>query len=57
MFFRQTPVMLARGVGDISLYNIASYMTLNKHNPASDVGIHQAERSIRIRIKTNGKVL
>jgi hypothetical protein len=33
--FLEMPVMLASFVGDISLYNVSNYATLNKHSGAS----------------------
>lgn len=43
MFFLQMPVMLARGISDISLYNISNYATPNNHVRTPDIDIGLAE--------------
>jgi len=37
------PVMLARGIVDISHYNVSNYMTTNIHSGTPGVDIDQAE--------------
>ena len=43
MFFLQMLVMLARGISDISLYNISNYATPNNHIRTPDIDIGLAE--------------
>jgi hypothetical protein len=45
------PVMLARPIGDIGIYDIAGYATSDDHGRSPGIGRYLAERSVLMRNK------
>jgi len=50
------PVILARGIIDISLYNVSGYPTNNMHTVAIDIGIDLIKRSVLTNKETHDKL-
>ena len=51
------PVVLARGISDVSLYNVSDYATKNMHSATTRFGMGLMKRSVLTRKKTYDKLL
>ena len=50
------PVMLARGITDVSLYNVSDYATNNMYSGAIHIGMDLIKRSVLTNKKTYDKL-
>jgi hypothetical protein len=56
LLFLQMPVMLARGITDVSLYNVSDYATNNMYSGAIHIGMDLIKRSVLTNKKTYDKL-